>query len=260
MFETAAAELPEFESVRFWGALDVPTPWGPKVRLVGDRVRTGWTAVPARLTVCGLPLALSVTPSDALRVPAAVGANVTLIVQPPPAVTLLPQVFVWAKSPGFVPPMAMPDMLKEALPVFESVIVCGELVVPVLCWLKVRLAGDSDTAGAGGGGLPPLPPPPPQATQIPTASNAAVNSKLAARRRARARLISMASPAIPANSQGQWTGGDGLGGILTLGTGGAKLLAPTVVMVRVVVAAEEAVTLKYSGETEQLIPQVHMGT
>jgi hypothetical protein len=50
--------------------------------------------LPLKLTVCGLPLALSVMASDALRVPVAVGVNVTLIAQLDPATTLLPQVFV----------------------------------------------------------------------------------------------------------------------------------------------------------------------
>ena len=42
-----------------------------------------------------------VTSAD--RVPVVVGVKVTLIVQVPPAATLDPQVFVWAKSPGSVP-------------------------------------------------------------------------------------------------------------------------------------------------------------
>jgi hypothetical protein len=50
--------------------------------------------VPSKKTVCGLPTALSVTAIAPLRVPAAVGVNVTLMVQLPPAATKLPQVFV----------------------------------------------------------------------------------------------------------------------------------------------------------------------
>jgi hypothetical protein len=64
--------------------------------------------------------------------PVAVGLNVTLIVQFAPAARLAPQLFVWEKSPLFVPLMAMPEPLKvsAALPVFVSVMFCEALVVP----------------------------------------------------------------------------------------------------------------------------------
>jgi hypothetical protein len=50
--------------------------------------------VPVRLTDCGLPEALSVIVKLAVRLPAAVGVNVTLMVQFAPAATLEPQVLV----------------------------------------------------------------------------------------------------------------------------------------------------------------------
>ena len=50
--------------------------------------------VPERLTVCGLPLALSVMLTEAVRLPLAEGLNVTLIVQWAPAATELPHVVV----------------------------------------------------------------------------------------------------------------------------------------------------------------------
>src|SRR6266571_4745450 len=56
----------------------------------------GVTPVPVRLAIWGLPLSLSVTVKDALRVPAAVGENVTLITQFDPAATELPQLFACA--------------------------------------------------------------------------------------------------------------------------------------------------------------------
>jgi hypothetical protein len=67
----------------------VPTVWLLKVRLEGETEAAGATPVPLKLTVCGLPLALSLMESDALRVPTAIGVNVTLIVQVFPDV--LPQ-------------------------------------------------------------------------------------------------------------------------------------------------------------------------
>ena len=54
------------------------------------------TPLPVRLAIWGLPLSLSVTVKDALRVPVAVGENVTLIVQLDPAATELPQLLVCA--------------------------------------------------------------------------------------------------------------------------------------------------------------------
>jgi len=59
---------------------------------------TGGRPVPLKLTVCGVPLALSAMDNDALHVAVPVGVNVTLIAQLAPAATLAPQVFVWANS------------------------------------------------------------------------------------------------------------------------------------------------------------------
>ena len=85
--------------------------------------------VPVKLMVCGLPAALSAMLIVAVRDPATVGVKVVLMVQLLPAATLLPQVFVCAKSPGFVPASEMLEMLRVAFPVLESVTVCGALVV-----------------------------------------------------------------------------------------------------------------------------------
>ena len=78
--------------------------------------------VPVRLTVCGLPVALSVIVTAAVRAPLAAGVNVTLIVQFAPAPTELPQVLVWAKSLAFVPVRARLEIVSAALPVLVSVI------------------------------------------------------------------------------------------------------------------------------------------
>ena len=64
-----------------------PTAWLAKVRLVGERLATAAVPVPVRLTLCGLPVALSVRVTAAVRVPLAVGVKVTLIVQLAPAAT-----------------------------------------------------------------------------------------------------------------------------------------------------------------------------
>ena len=101
----------------------MPTTWLANVRLVGERLTAGAAPVPVRLTVCGLPVALSARVRDAVRVPLAAGVNVTLIVQLFPATTLDPQLFVWAKSLVLVPERAMLVTLKVALPVLFRVMV-----------------------------------------------------------------------------------------------------------------------------------------
>jgi hypothetical protein len=65
-----------------------------KLKLVADRLAVGPRPVPLRLTVCGLPAALSVMLSVPFWTPVAVGVNVTLMVQLAPAATELPQLFV----------------------------------------------------------------------------------------------------------------------------------------------------------------------
>ena len=57
----------------------------PKSRLEGDTLAVGSNPVPPKLTVCGLPEALSVSASDPVRAPPAVGVNVTLMAQLAPA-------------------------------------------------------------------------------------------------------------------------------------------------------------------------------
>jgi hypothetical protein len=101
MLLMASDAVPLFESVTGCDVLGVFNGVAANVRLVGEREAPGEVAtpVPLRLAVCGLPDALSATESDPVRDPAAVGVNVTLIVQLDPAVTDDPQLLVWLKSP-----------------------------------------------------------------------------------------------------------------------------------------------------------------
>ena len=66
----------------------MPTAWLAKVRLVGEMLTAGAVPVPERLTLWGLPVALSEMLSEAVRLPLAEGVKVTLMVQlallPPP--------------------------------------------------------------------------------------------------------------------------------------------------------------------------------
>ena len=97
----------------------------PKVRLVGEKVTAGAVPVPVNETVCGLPLALSVTETAPVREPVAVGAKVTEIVQVPATATEAPQVLVWLKSPL----AAIVVIVSAADPVLVSVTDCAALVV-----------------------------------------------------------------------------------------------------------------------------------
>jgi hypothetical protein len=86
--------LPVLLSLTVYAVLRVPTGWLPKARLVGERLTKAVVPVPKKLTVCGLPLALSVMLTEAVRLPLAEGVKVTLMVQLALAATELPQVLV----------------------------------------------------------------------------------------------------------------------------------------------------------------------
>jgi hypothetical protein len=99
--------------------------------------------VPAKLTVCGLPGALSVIVSVPVRAPDAVGLNVTLIVQFPAAATLVPQVLLWAKSPL----AAILVMVIAVPPEFSSFTVCALELEPTSWPVKVKVVGVSAASG-----------------------------------------------------------------------------------------------------------------
>lgn len=111
----------------------------------------GVTPVPERGTLCGLPPALSVILTVALREPATEGENVTLIVQLAPDASvagLSGQLADSAKSAAFVPPTAILLIVSGAVPLLVRVIVCAALVVPTFWLPKLALAGLSVTPGA----------------------------------------------------------------------------------------------------------------
>ena len=80
--------------------------------------------MPERPTVCGLPVALSVTVSAAVSELEVEGVKATPIVQFAPDATELPQVFATsAKSAAFVPVMVMPLMFSAVVVPFVRVTV-----------------------------------------------------------------------------------------------------------------------------------------
>lgn len=119
--------VPMLLRVTTWAELVVPATWLPKVRLPGARVTP--VPVPVRATVCGLPEALSVMESEAVREPIALGLNVMLKVQLSPTARVAPQVVVRVKSAALVPVTLVLLMVILAVPVLVSVTVLALLVV-----------------------------------------------------------------------------------------------------------------------------------
>ena len=92
---------------------------------MGKKLTLDATPVPVRVTVCGLPVALSVTVMVPGWLPVAVGVKVTVMVQLAPAATEVPQVLVWAYGAL----AAMLVMVSAPVPPLVSVTVCAALVV-----------------------------------------------------------------------------------------------------------------------------------
>jgi len=132
-----------FVTASFCGLLVVFRARLGNVMALGLSNTAGAVAVPERLTVWGLPGALSVMLTVPVSVPPVVGVKVTLMAQLAPAATEPSQVLVWAKSPLAVRLV----IVSVASPVFFNVMVWGGLVVPASSALKVRLAGLSETCG-----------------------------------------------------------------------------------------------------------------
>ena len=76
-----------------------------------------------------------------MRVPPAVGVNVTEITQLAPTRTVAPQVFVWAKSVGFDPVNVKPVTFRTSLPWFVSVMVWTALVTRATVVGNVKVVG-----------------------------------------------------------------------------------------------------------------------
>ena len=136
MLEIVRDVAPEFVKVTVCTELVDKTFVDAKVNVVGEMEAVGPpdVPVPLRLTVCGLPAALSETEIVAERVPAAVGLKVTLIVQLAPFATEVPQLFVCEKSAAFVPVIVILEIVSVPLPVLNNVTPLTGLEVPT-AWL-----------------------------------------------------------------------------------------------------------------------------
>jgi hypothetical protein len=118
---TDRVAVPGLVKVIICTALVVPTVADAKVREAGEIIIPGAGAIPVPLnaTIWGELVALSVMVTVPVRLPAAVGVNVTEMVQFAPAATLVPQVWVCAKSPD----IAIEVTVKAVVPEFVSVTV-----------------------------------------------------------------------------------------------------------------------------------------
>ena len=139
---------PVFETVMDCPALVFPTGSLPNPSVGTESCTTASPPLPESETLCGVPGALSVKEREALRVPFAVGAKLILIWQLAATATLPWQLLVSRKSPEFVPVIATFDKFSGPVPLFVSVRLCGELVVPSGCAANVRLAFERTASGA----------------------------------------------------------------------------------------------------------------
>lgn len=133
--------LPVLFRLKVWAALVVPRFWLLKARLAVVILAEGALPLPLRLTVCGLPPALSAMLTEVVRFPMVAGVNAARIVQLAFTATELPQVSVTVKSPGFAPAAPRLVMVRVVLPVLVRVTDCVALVVPRLWPAKVSAPG-----------------------------------------------------------------------------------------------------------------------
>lgn len=135
--------LPVLLTVTGCDVLVVPTACEANVNVVGLTEATAPTPVPASEIVCGLFWALSVMVMVPVRAFAPAGVNVTLIVQLPLTIRLLPQLLVCANSLA----AAMEEIASGPAPVLVIVTDCEGDVVPTFWLENVKLVADSVTAG-----------------------------------------------------------------------------------------------------------------
>jgi hypothetical protein len=120
-----------------------PTAVVLKLKELADSV-TGALPVPARLTVCGLLIALSAKLRVPVTAPSAAGVKVTPIVQLAPAAMLSPQVLL-AMAKELPAEMEMPVSESAVLSLLVTVTVFATLVLPTASEPKLRLLEENVT-------------------------------------------------------------------------------------------------------------------
>lgn len=151
------AAVPLFLTVTVCAALVLPTAWEPNDALVGDRLTAGAIPVPVNARLCGLPAALSAIATLADRAPVAAGKKVTdteHVAFTARVAGANGQLSLSEKSLEFGPPTVTALIAKGAIPTFVTVALSPPLIVPTTWLPNVRVAGDTDTAGAGATPVP----------------------------------------------------------------------------------------------------------
>ena len=100
---------------------------------------------PVSDTTCGLPAAESVIVKAPVLAPATVGVKTTLMMHDPPfPATVVPQLLVWLNAPE----ATIPVIDRLPVPEFDSVTICGALLVPTAWLPKVSAVGVMVRTGA----------------------------------------------------------------------------------------------------------------
>jgi len=154
--------VPVFISVAVCAVLGVPTLTLPNAsEAVSDATgAAAAVALPLRLTLPGLPVALWATDSEPLRTLAApaAGLNATETVQLEPAATLPPALQV---PPAMVKSAVLLRLIAEianaALPLLATLTFCAALVPPMAVAASVSALGVMLAIGAAGAPLEPVP-------------------------------------------------------------------------------------------------------
>jgi hypothetical protein len=111
----ATAWLLRFVKTTCWDELGVPTTCAANVSDVGFTATPGAAKpVPVRLIICGLPGDVSVTVIVSVRLPATVGAKVTVTIHLVAGPNVVRQLLVWLKSPAVIAILLI-EMSPEAL-------------------------------------------------------------------------------------------------------------------------------------------------
>jgi hypothetical protein len=143
------AALPVFVSVVDIALAVVLTVVFGKASMVGENDAPGAVPVPVSVTVCGLPVALSVTEIAALKLAAEAGVKVTEIVQVAVTASVIPQVLAEiVKSVGFVPVSVMLLMVSGALPELVRTVDIAVAVLLTGVLGKASVVGESEATGA----------------------------------------------------------------------------------------------------------------
>ena len=121
MADRLSVAPPAFTRATVSAPIAWPRDWLPKFKPEAERLARGVSRAALRLTVCGLPAALSTTLSISLIAPPKVQVKATVMVQLAPAASEVPQLSSSAKVLELV---LMLEIVSGAPPIFVRVTAC----------------------------------------------------------------------------------------------------------------------------------------